>query len=219
MRDMAAPCAHQARVHRERLDRDERRDVGPAFMADGQVGADRVQRGKGVQREASELDVGVEPVGERFRDALGEDFRGKRDARDNRDREDHDHRRNRRTDEPASTHTGSSARSVPAFAHLAFFVSFGPKASIRSPEHQWHPGCRHSHRSSICSPFRLQYSLQYLPHSPCFSTVQLQAGCAHLVASAIATSWGGIYASPKGTTRKIDTSAERTDGLVYTSSR
>ena len=71
VRDVAAPCAHQARVHRERLDRDERRDVGPAFMADGQVGADRVQGGKGVQRQASELDVGVEPIGECLRDALG----------------------------------------------------------------------------------------------------------------------------------------------------
>ena len=30
--------------------------------------------GKGVQRQASELDVGVEPVGERLRDALGEDL-------------------------------------------------------------------------------------------------------------------------------------------------
>ncbi len=40
-------------------------------------------------------------------------------------------------------------------------------------------GWRHSHRSSVCWPFSLQYSLQYLPYSPPFDTEQLQEGCAH----------------------------------------
>jgi hypothetical protein len=42
-----------------------------------------------------------------------------------------------------------------------------------------HAGWRHSHRSSVCWPFSLQYSLQYLPYSPPFDTEQLQEGCAH----------------------------------------
>ena len=37
-----------------------------------------------------------------------------------------------------------------------------------------------SHLSSVVWPFSLQCSLQYLPCSPPFSTIQLQAGCAHL---------------------------------------
>jgi hypothetical protein len=41
------------------------------------------------------------------------------------------------------------------------------------------PGCRHSHRNSICWPFSLQDSQQYLPHSPPLVTMQPQAGCAH----------------------------------------
>jgi len=49
-------------------------------------------------------------------------------------------------------------------------------------------GCMQSQRSSIDWPFSLQCSLQYFPCGPCFSTVQLQAGCAHLVVSAIRAS-------------------------------
>ena len=42
-----------------------------------------------------------------------------------------------------------------------------------------HAGWRHSQRSSISFAFFLQYSLQYLPHSPPLVTMHSQAGCAH----------------------------------------
>src|SRR5262249_40596610 len=45
----------------------------------------------------------------------------------------------------------------------------------------------------MLSPFSLQCSLQYLPNSPPFFTMQLQAGWAHLFTSAIATSLRGQY--------------------------
>ena len=47
-----------------------------------------------------------------------------------------------------------------------------------------HAGYWHSQRSSIWSFFSLQCLLQYLPNSPPLVTVQLQAGCAHLLVSA-----------------------------------
>jgi hypothetical protein len=40
----------------------------------------------------------------------------------------------------------------------------------------------------MLEPFLLQYSLQYFPYGALLSTVQLQAGCAHLLPFAIATS-------------------------------
>jgi hypothetical protein len=57
----------------------------------------------------------------------------------------------------------------------------GPHARMqtRQPAYYWHAGWRHSHRSSVCCPFSLQYSLQYFPYWPPFATVQLHAGCAH----------------------------------------
>jgi hypothetical protein len=69
---------------------------------------------------------------------------------------------------------GGRALALPACQYVP--QAFEPAYS----EHYWQAGCRHPHRSSIWSPARLQYSLQYLPYAPSVSTLQLQAGCAHL---------------------------------------
>ena len=99
--DVPAPCADEARLHRERLDGDERRDIGPPAVADGQVGANRMQHRKGMQCQAAQLDLGVEPVTECFRDALAQDLRREGDPGDDGDREDREHGADRGTDEPA----------------------------------------------------------------------------------------------------------------------
>ena len=62
---------------------------------------------------------------------------------------------------------------------------------------QAHPGCRHSHRSSVCWPFSLQTSLQYFPHGPPSATMQLHEGCAHFLGSAMGASSQTLSAEVK----------------------
>jgi hypothetical protein len=79
---MPAPCADQAGSHGERLDGDERRHVGAAAVADGQVVAFGVERREEVERQPVELDLGVEAIGEGFGDALAQDRRRERNSDD-----------------------------------------------------------------------------------------------------------------------------------------
>ena len=86
--------------------------------------------------------------------------------------------------------TGAYRRLRPlARARIARRRTPAPKRqSSDEPVSHRHPWWWQSQWSSVWSPFSLQVSLQYFPHSPPFATMHSQAGCAHFVVSAIATS-------------------------------